>query len=419
MWSRLRLSALLLSLVASLPFRLSAQSGTEPGLHEIPFDRWFAAGEREQIAWQVTLREPWMRADLRLAAGFSASIRADELNRRSPTHDLFLLARVSDASGRWLPTYGLLSRKIERELPRSEDVTFSVNFLVRPGEYKLALILYDRTTGLRNLAVHPLRVAPIKDDPLPDAFRDLPAAEFTPPAENLDRFLEPQVRSRLWLPVTSPHPLRVEVLINFGLSRPASSPRSDNLKLWILARTLKLMSQLQILRGSLHLTGIDASNREPLFSLDRPHDIPWSQVREGLARAQPGTVTASALQGGDARFLRDAVLALLRPSSEDSSTSATSASTPASAEAPANPRRILILISNPVDFAQLPDGVGLPRSEQCNCRVFYLRYRFVDPLAPDRFADLLNPLRPRLFEVYKPEDVRKALATLIKELAAS
>jgi hypothetical protein len=41
----------------------------------------------------------------------------------------------------------------------------------------------------------------------------------------------------------------------------------------------------------------------------------------------------------------------------------------------------------------------------------------VDQEPPDALEPLLKPLQPRVFDVYNPEQFRKALANLMKEIA--
>lgn len=385
----------------------------DPGRAFIPFEEWYAAGPRLQIPWQITVRRQFMRADLRLSAGFSVTVPARELNRLGPQHELFLLARVGNQQGHWLPSFGLLSRKLDQPLPPSEEITLAMSFIARPGRYTLALVLYDRVTGLRSLASKPLHVEPIRNDPLPDLYRDLPDVEFPPPAAGLDRFLEPKVTSRLWLPLTSVPAPRVDVLINFGTSTLQSNSRSDNLRLWILARAVRLFSQLDAPPGSLRITGVDADSRRMLFVLDDMRNIPWDAVRDAVIAARSGVINAAALAGRErnAWFFRETIHNLLGTSAPAGG--ASDGDDSPGEERPAAPR-VLIVVSNPVDFAST--DVRLPRAEDCNCRVFYLCYRFVDAAAPDELGGLLSPLNPRRFDLHRPEDVRKAVAAILKEI---
>lgn len=414
---RMALCCLLAGLALAVPLpAVQDPADVQAGRETIPFDAWVAAGERRQIPWKISLREQRMRADLRLTSGFTVTVPARELNRLGSQHELFLLACVADQQGNWFDSYGLLKQKIDQPLPSGQDVSLAMSFVVRPGHYKLTLILYDRVTGLRSLTTLPLRIHPVRNDPLPNLYRDLPAVEFAPLATGVDRFLEPKVASRLWLPVEAHGSPRIDVLMNFGLSGQGAGPGGDNRRLWILARTLRLFSQLQAPPGALRITGVDASARRMLFVLDDMRNIPWDTVRNALDATRIGTVSADSLAGRErnAWFFRDTIDHLLAPATAAGETPVGTGESSPAASGSADAKRVLIVVSNPVDFSRT--DARLPRAEDCNCRVFYFCYRFVDIAAVDDLGGLLSPLKPRRFDLYSPEDVRKAVAAVLREI---
>jgi hypothetical protein len=210
----------------------------------------------------------------------------------------------------------------------------------------------------------------------------------------------------------------VDVLINFGTSTLRSSPRNDNLRLWILARAVRLFSQVDAPPGFLRITGVDADSRRMLFVLDDMRKIPWDTVRDAVMSARSGVVNAAALAGRErnAWFFRETIHTLLAGAPGGAEPAGDAAGSPRAVPPNASaPRRVLIVISNPVDFASSAD-VRLPRAEDCHCRVFHLCYRFMDAAAPDELGGLLGPLKPLRFDLYRSEDVRKAVATILKEI---
>jgi hypothetical protein len=217
----------------------------------------------------------------------------------------------------------------------------------------------------------------------------------------------------LWLPLATPAP-RIEVLINFGFSGLGAASGNNNLRLWVLARALRLFSQIDAPPGQLRITGVDADARRMLFVLDDMRTIPWDTVRDAVMSARSGVVNAAALAGRErnAWFFRETIHNLLASSAAAGSTGAGDASLGETAQAA---RRVLIVVSNPVDFATI-EGTRMPRAEDCNCRVLYLCYRFADAAAPDELGSLLSPLKPRRFDLYRSEDVRKAVAAILKEI---
>jgi len=149
--------------------------------------------------------------------------------------------------------------------------------------------------------------------------------------------------------------------------------------------------------------------------LDDMRNIPWDTVREALYSTRIGTVSADSLAGRErnAWFFRDTIDHLLAQAPAAGETTVGSSDHPPATGA--DSKRVLIVVSNPVDFSGT-EGARLPRAEDCNCRVFYFCYRFVDIAAVDELGGLLGPLKPRRFDLYRPEDVRKALAVVLKEI---
>jgi hypothetical protein len=114
----------------------------------------------------------------------------------------------------------------------------------------------------------------------------------------------------------------------------------------------------------------------------------------------------------------------------------------AGGDAPA-PVCILIVLSGPVVFDRGEDLHPIQSANSLNCRVFYIRY-YSRPMRPpsapllpssssgrrsipstrsasgaetDYLEQTLKPLKPRLFEVYSPEQFRKMLGSLLDEIS--
>ena len=103
---------------------------------------------------------------------------------------------------------------------------------------------------------------------------------------------------------------------------------------------------------------------------------------------------------------------------------------------------VLIVLSSPVAFDHGEDLHPIQLANGVNCRVFYIRYHSRQmrlpsaPLVPgpasgrrhmpstysaagaelDSLEQTLKPLKPRLFDVYSPEQFRKALGALLDEI---
>ena len=112
--------------------------------------------------------------DQRLEVTYFASINGKDLNRSGNQHDLYLVSRISSPDAEWLNEPIVLRNTIEKELPKNVEAQFLMRVSVQPGDYLLWLVLYDRKTGKHNVAKRRVRVAEIRNDPLPTAFQHLP-----------------------------------------------------------------------------------------------------------------------------------------------------------------------------------------------------------------------------------------------------
>ena len=59
--------------------------------------------------------------------------------------------------------------------------------MVKPGEYVLWVVLYDRKTGRHNVARRRIQVREIGNDPLPFAYMSLPLVEYPANRRNRER----------------------------------------------------------------------------------------------------------------------------------------------------------------------------------------------------------------------------------------
>src|ERR1041385_521911 len=116
--------------------------------------------------------------DQRVEAIYTARIDTKEINRTGKNHELFLIARISTAGGEWLTPPNVVGHQINQLLPTNMEIQFTMWVIAQPGDYKLWVILYDRTTGKQNVASHRIHVRGLRGDPLPDLYNKMPPAEI-------------------------------------------------------------------------------------------------------------------------------------------------------------------------------------------------------------------------------------------------
>lgn len=410
---------------------------------EVAFDHMISLGERSQIPWDVKLTSPRLRLDQRLEAVIDVELSHATLNRHAAQHDLTLMVRMSKHDGDWLPGHSRLAKQLDQPLPGRTTLVFTVRALVVPGSYRVAVLLFDRISGHSSVALRSLRVDPPVPEPLPQAFRQLPPVEFIHSQEPLEDAMLVGAEGRLWLPLKTQRPLHLELLVNFshseefmGRGRSSTSdwwsglrwrwPRmgrrsrpkaEDNLTMILSA--LKPLAEMAVANGSLRITTLDLGNRKILFEQRDPNPLDWPKLRDALSQFNSNVITADALAGGkeSPAFLREVLTQRLAPSPAATPELASYSAAQASEAEPAaeEPLRVFIVLSSAMLFVSGSEVSPVEPFQNCNCRVYYLRLRILGNIW-DQIDDVLDPLKPRRFDIRSPADYRSAIAAILNDL---
>ncbi len=397
----------LLALWASLCGSTSAAT-TASQLAESPMDvnatfaQLMAGAERKEIPWKTDVSKPFLGDLQRLEVWVGVHVPLKTLARRGPQHSLLLIAGVADAGGKWLPRAGTyLRQEVDLQVQKAESVSFILGAQVLPGNNTLGLVLCDEVTRLCNSRRHAFRVSPLKRDPLPGMWRDLPPAQFYALEEGLDIIYNPRLRGRPWLPVQTRRPLRVDVLINlFGSQR---QPGRFGVALHQLLPALRILSELQLSNGSLHVTTVDAERRRILFQQENVEELKWPELREALEKVNPDTIEVEALAGRkqNAAYFREVLAERLKAGEPTGSASGL--------------KRIVIVLAGESYYSRGADRRPLTPPANCDCLVYYVRLESFW-VYWDELGKVLSGLKPRRFVVRNPEDFRKALAEILRDL---
>jgi hypothetical protein len=233
------------------------------------------------------------------------------------------------------------------------------------------------------------------------------------------------------LPLETRRPVRIELLVNLTPSEQASAMRRNSRTLGALIPALKVLSQIDALNGSLNIAALDLARRRVCFEQDSVRDLDWPRLKMSLAQADPNVIDVHSLEnrGQNAQFFLTEVSRRIAAGGD------------AAAKLPAEPVRILIVLSGPVVFDRSEDLHPIHPTNDLNCRVFYIRYHSRSmrppsaPLLPssasghhpptrsasgtelDYLEQTLKPLKPRLFDVYSPQQFRKILGALMDEIS--
>lgn len=422
---RLAFFPLLVVLAASPPV---VRAQTDPVFSQVPFDQWLSEGDQSHMRWSVRISEPQLSTHQRLIASIDVEVDGAELARRRGKGQFLVLLQVNDEKGRAWQNHLELDLEHMEEGMKSNNAVFSQLIFLLPGDYGVAIAIFANATGEHGVLKRRLHVSPLKNDPLPGAWRDLPAVEFITPSMPPDGWYLPSIEGKLRLKVEPHEPVHVDLVVNLTPSEQVTgSTRVQNRNFGMLLPAIKVLSQVDWGNSTFSLALLDLSRRRVTYKQDDMRGLDWSKAGSALTEVNPGIIDVKSLENRqyNAEFFLDEIrrrIAAKRPAPRGS--------------------RVLIVLSSAVQFASGQDVHPIALDGPTDAKIFYIRYQpppqiFLGPTEADRrrlgrrdgglrsnfgpqldqLEPLLKPLEPRLFVVSTPEQFRKALATILTEIA--
>jgi hypothetical protein len=421
-WSA-RLSAVPFAALVAFCFAAEGppQGSPDPVVASLPFEDWFKQTDQTHLRWTLEVVEPVLSTHQRLVSRIRVKIDGDELVRRKGKGQFLVLVQIADESGGVWQTHNEIDLEHLPESMRANDIEYLVPFFLLPGQYTLSVAAYDTATGEHMAARRKLHAAPLKNDPLPNAWQGLPAIEFVPAAQPPDTWFLPSIETRLHLPAATKKKTRIDILLNLTPSeRLSGSTAIQNRQMASLLPAFKAITQVEWSGAEVNAAFLDLSQRKVVFEQKNLKTVEWDRAAGTLAERAPGIVDIKALE--NRKFSADFFVKQVsrRVSERDDS-----------------PHAVIVLTS-PVTF---DPGVNLNPIEAApreDLKVFYIRYQSLPPavlfrnrgpgggigirgsLGPqsDQIEPLLKGLAPHLFDVSNPTQLRKALAAMINEIGA-
>jgi hypothetical protein len=415
-----RLTILVVFALAAASGLLARDGSADPVFATLPFDQWLEQKQQTPIHWTLHISDPALSAHQRLGVILDARVDGAELARRRGEGKLLVLVQITDGKNRTWQNHVETDLEHVEEGIRHNNVIFSQSFFVLPGDYRAAVAVFDTASGEHNIIKRALHVAPFRNDPLPELWRDLPAVEFFTPQQVPDRWFLPSVEGRLRLGVETRYPTEVSLLVNLTpAERFATSSRVQNRNLGALLPATKVLSEVDWHNAKFSIEFLDLSRSRVAFQQNDMQLLRWADARGPLTEANAGTIDVKALanRGLSADFFLNQIAQKIQAPAAQGKSS-----------------RVLIILSASVSFERgvemHPIGISAPP----DVTVFYVRFqqpqspaRLPDnpdlippprPLLPeDQLEPLLRPLAPRLFDVTTPQEFRRSLASILAQIA--
>jgi hypothetical protein len=416
---------LLMALAASPPLAQAQQEGfADPVFSQIPFDQWLSQGDQSHMRWTVRLSDPELSTHQRFITEVHVEVDGAELARRRGKGQFLVLVQVTGEKGRVWQNHQEIDLEHMEEGMKTNNVVFSQLLFVLPGDYRVSVAIFANATGDHSAIERKLHVSPLKNDPLPGAWRDLPAVEFLPPSMLPDSWYLPSIAGKLRLAVETHEPLHVDLVVNLTPSeRLAGSTGVQNRNFGVLLPATKVLSQVDWGSSTFSLALLDLSRRRVTYEQENAGGLDWARAGSSLSEVNPGIIDVKSLEQRQfsAEFFLDEIRRRIGAAKRSA------------------PRRtqVVIVLSSAVQFASGQELHPIALDGPTDARVFYIRYQPPPQIsfgsvgagararpvvrtgyvAVDHLEPLLKPLEPRLFEVATPEQFRRTLATILAEIA--
>jgi hypothetical protein len=438
----LRVALIALAGLSAAPGASAQTVSSDPVVQALPLDRWLAEGDQAHIRWNAHVLGTELSNHQRLRARIEIEVDGNELVKRKGNGYLVMIVQFNDDQDRAYQTHKALDLSQVEDAAGKTNITYTQDALVKPGEYRVTLGIFVSATGEHSVSQRKLSVNPIKNDPLPAAWRDLPSVEILRDVESPDNLFLPYAAGKLNLPLETRHPVRVELLVNASPAPSGPNPRTAKAtnQAWTdLIPALKVISQISVINGALNVSMLDLTRRQVVFEQNGVKNLSWRRLRSALVTADPNVIDVHSLEnrGQNAQFFVDQVGQRI--------TGAEAPEAPSDPSASGGPVPVLIVLSGPMTLNSGEDLRPIKAANRPAGGIYYIRYHsvsmrtlpsspleeprrgrrgsptasptpaFTEPL--DSLERTLKPLQPRVFDIYTPEQFRKAGATLMSEIS--
>jgi hypothetical protein len=437
------LVALCLSLLAGNSRAQEKSGSPEP---EVPMQQWLAGPDRSDIAAEFKVLNPRLTFSQRYLVECRAAIPGEVARGR----ELHIWVKVADHSGNWLPGHVYSFNKAAPTLTKKNEIQFVGGFYALPGQYTVAMIIYDGQSKQYDVRHLPVTVKPMENDPLAahvetanpvDFFSDQPPGGSTfQKIGDVDKDEQdwrwPFARVLDTYPVNSSRPLQIDVVLNFSDSGEAVSipetsfprlrrfpsidprvfavPRPDRVQqrqkeyISALLSVAQVLSAIRPSNGCVRISGIDILDMEEVMHRMRPENVEWEKIRQYRTTEKLAEVSVAALKNRKEQptFVGDYLKRIQTPIEHCGTGSEP-------------PVHTLIFVSHPYVF---PSGAHKENFKLEGGSSFRFYHYLLNVGSKGVFDDLGSYLKnsgAKSLEIYTPRGLRDAMARTLSDIAKS
>lgn len=389
----------------------------DPAFEKIDLDQWLVEHHQAHLHLAGSVARAELSFHQRLMSSVEIELDGRDWVTRRGNGTLMIFIQITDHAGIRYQTHGSIELNRLGEDVETRILDYSQRAFLLPGDYQVAIAILDTITSEHVSRQMQFRIEPPPYELPPDSWRDLPPVEFIPREKSPDNWYLPDIRGRLRWNAALHSPTRVNIVLNVAPSVPTPGSRPiPSSGLAALLPTLKALSQMSSSSLSERVALLDLARRRTSFEQNDVDDLDWPGLKKSLAEATTASIDVHSLSDRhhDAQFFVCEVRRLLRASD--------------------GPNVLVVLTTSvafdPGENLEPVSLEGLPP-----CRVIYIRYRTAVPRSGwrartgrysghgqrgkdvvDQLEGTLEPLKPKLFDVETPEQMRRAIAEVEKSV---
>lgn len=420
----------------------------------VPVEKLLRGPDRQDIPWKVQVVQD-ITLQQRHLVQVVATIRGRNYFKGVSLRDLHFVTKVADAHGSWLDGHSEDHFKQPRDLSVRDSVHSFANLYLKPGDYTIAEIAYDSLHNAVNVWRMKLTVPAIAAL-LPDLSRDLPVIEFLPgskaaldlksadwslnsPAVMQSLMLDPLTlgHGKAYLPIGNKKPLLIDVIVNLSddivdvgrnFLAPSLPPRCypypldlDCFPPWpqrenseaykhdegLALQAGNLVSQLTPEAGCVRFSAMDELRQDLIADRVDASSVDWDAISQKIASTDLNVIDVKALREKDTELR---FRSFVERVNDDTYACGLSGQKPA---------HVLIVVGMDMSFPPNTEIAPI-RASKPKPRCYYLLMQF-DGAIPswDELDRILKPLKPKRLPFIGAQQLRKQVAFIVKDVAAS
>ena len=383
----------------------------DPAFDRIPFDDWLKNPNEGHLRWTLKLVYPRLSGGFRYSAGLQAIVDMPEFLKRSEKDRLIVFVEIRNSENRVYRGHRAYALPKHTNPANLRDIRVVQSFSILPGDYQIAVALYDSVTQEHSLKRARLHVPDGPRD-LAGLWRDFPSVDFSGRPVSFELKTE--------------KPVRIELVVVLPLKRR---------EMYQVNPWLRMMTAVKIANGSMRVSVLDLERRKVIFhqEIREPGGLNWRILSRMEGQSNPNMIDVASLQNytQNAQFfaseissrlenpdpLTDRVVIVLAtprtfPRQEDLH--------PIDAKPAAGGRLFYVLCKRRAPGSLATTGIAVPRGAPIEAHdplpIPPPRPPAVDP-NEDSLTRVLKPVNPR---IYKVDSInRRALESLLVEISQS